>query len=49
MSYNNNFNPNRSPLDGSKSSTYEEFVKWKNSMQGKNLSDAVNTTIIKSD
>ena len=35
MSYNNNFNPNRSPLDGSKSSTYEEFVKWKNSMQGK--------------
>ena len=31
------------------SAAYEEFLKWKNSMAGKNVSDHTNTTIIKSD
>ena len=32
-----------------KSNAYEEFLKWKNSMQGQNIINQANTTIIKSD
>ena len=42
----NNAGPQGQPAN---SSAYEEFLRWKNSMQGKNLSDHTNTTIIKSD
>ena len=40
---------NNGPTGQPNSSAYEEFLRWKNSMQGKNLSDHTNTTIIKSD
>ena len=32
-----------------KLSAYDEFLRWKNSNQGKNIIDQANTTIIKSD
>ena len=34
-------------MDKTKSSTYEEFLKWKQSNAGKSLSNQKNTTIIK--
>ena len=34
---------------GPKTAAYEEFLRWKASLQGKSLSDTTNTTIIKSD
>ena len=47
---NGNNNDGAASGNGQQSSAaYEEFLKWKNSMAGKNVSDHTNTTIIKSD
>jgi len=38
-----------SQLGNANSSAYEEFLRWKSSMNGKSLADQANATIIKSD